>query len=201
MTELSRNARALGRDMTFFGTKEQDLVLQTKGKIKINFGDKFIDLFTGGKFTIGNKDIINTIKGKPSIKDKDGFYFDEDSGTLYLKIGDNIYEIFSNAKEIGGYIVYNDTQNLTTEEQFQAQNNIGLSFNTKEDALIAEASGLVYIVSENTAYILKNGIFHPITGKEESNNSNYFNSQVTIDLGNSESLALLIEGLLIILSK
>lgn len=194
-TELSRSARALGRDMTFFGTKEQDLVLQTKGKIKINFGDKFTDLFTGGKFNVGNKDIISTIKGKPSTKDEDGFYFDESSGTLYLKIGDNIYEIFSNAKEVGGYIVYNDIQNLTTEEQFQAQNNIGLSFNTKDDALKAEASGLVYIVSENKAYILKDGIFYPVTGKEESSKSNYFNKQVTIDLGDSESLALLIEGL------
>jgi hypothetical protein len=194
-TELSRSARALGRDMTFFGTKEQDLVLQTKGKIKINFGDKFTDLFTGGKFNVGNKDIISTIKGKPSTKDEDGFYFDEDSGTLYLKIGDNIYEIFSNAKEVGGYIVYNDIQNLTTEEQFQAQNNIGLSFYTKEDALKAEASGLVYIVSENKAYILKDGIFYPVTDKEESSKSNYFNKQVTIDLGDSESLALLIEGL------
>ena len=194
-TELSRSARALGRDMTFFGTKEQDLVLQTKGKIKINFGDKFTDLFTGGKFNVGNKDIISTIKGKPSTKDEDGFYFDESSGTLYLKIGDNIYEIFSNAKEVGGYIVYNDIQNLTTEEQFQAQNNIGLSFYTKEDALKAEVSGLVYIVSENKAYILKDGIFYPVTGKEESSKSNYFNKQVTIDLGDSESLALLIEGL------
>ena len=195
MTELSRNARALGRNMNFFGNKDCDLVLQTKGKIKINFGDKFTDLFNGGKFNVGNKDIINTIKGKPSTKDEDGFYFDESSGTLYLKIGDNIYEIFSNAKEVGGYIVYNDIQNLTTEEQFQAQNNIGLSFYTKDDALKAEASGLVYIVSENKAYILKDGIFYPITGKEESSKSNYFNKQVTIDLGDSESLALLIEGL------
>ena len=94
-TELSRSARVLGRDMNFFGSKEQDLVLQTKGKVKINFGDKFIDLFTGGKFNVGNKDIISTIKGKPSTKDEDGFYFDESSGTLYLKIGDNIYEIFN----------------------------------------------------------------------------------------------------------
>ena len=195
MTELSRNAKALGRNMNFFGNKDCDLVLQTKGKIKINFGDKFTDLFNGGKFNVGNKDIISTIKGKPSTKDEDGFYFDESSGTLYLKIGDNIYEIFSNAKEVGGYIVYNDIQNLTTEEQFQAQNNIGLSFYTKDDALKAEASGLVYIVSENKAYILKDGIFYPVTSKEESSKSNYFNKQVTIDLGNSESLALLIEGL------
>ena len=37
MTELSRSARALGRNMNFFGNKDCDLVLQTKGKIKINF--------------------------------------------------------------------------------------------------------------------------------------------------------------------
>ena len=90
MTELSRNARALGRNMNFFGDKDCDLVLQTKGKIKINFGDKFIDLFNGGKFNVGNKDVITTIEGKPSSKDKDGFYFDKNSGTLYLKVGDDI---------------------------------------------------------------------------------------------------------------
>ena len=194
MTELSRNARALGRNMNFFGDKDCDLVLQTKGKIKINFGDKFIDLFNGGKFNVGNKDIITTIEGKPSSKDKDGFYFDKNSGTLYLKIGDDIYEILSNAKSIDGYIVYNDVQNLSKDEKFQAQNNIGISFLTKEDAINSQSEGLVYIASENSVFILKNGFLFPLNG-ETSNSSNFFKDQVTIDLGNSESLALLIEGL------
>ena len=119
MTELSRSARALGRNMNFFGNKDCDLVLQTKGKIKINFGDKFTDLFNGGSFSIGNKDVISTITSKPSTKDEDGFYFDKNSGTLYLKIGDNIYEILSNAKSIEGYIVYNDIQNLEHNCIFQ----------------------------------------------------------------------------------
>ena len=194
MTELSRNARALGRNMNFFGNKDCDLVLQTKGKIKINFGDKFIDLFNGGKFNVGNKDIITTIEGKPSSKDKDGFYFDKNSGTLYLKIGDDIYEILSNAKSIDGYIVYNDVQNLSKDEKFQAQNNIGISFLTKEDAINSQSEGLVYIASENSVFILKNGFLFPLNGGT-SNSSNFFKDQVTIDLGNSESLALLIEGL------
>ena len=194
MTELSRNARALGRNMNFFGNKDCDLVLQTKGKIKINFGDKFIDLFNGGKFNVGNKDIITTIEGKPSSKDEDGFYFDKNSGTLYLKIGDDIYEILSNAKSIDGYIVYNDVQNLSKDEKFQAQNNIGISFLTKEDAINSQSEGLVYIASENSAFILKNGSLFPLN-RETSNSSNFFKDQVTIDLGNSESLALLIEGL------
>ena len=194
MTELSRNARALGRNMNFFGDKDCDLVLQTKGKIKINFGDKFIDLFSGGKFNVGNKDVITTIEGKPSSKDKDGFYFDKNSGTLYLKVGDDIYEILSNAKSIDGYIVYNDVQNLSKDEKFQAQNNIGISFLTKEDAINSQSEGLVYIASENSVFILKNGSLFPLN-RETSNSSNFFKDQVTIDLGNSESLALLIEGL------
>ena len=194
MTELSRSARALGRNMNFFGNKDCDLVLQTKGKIKINFGDKFTDLFNGGSFSIGNKDVISTITSKPSTKDEDGFYFDKNSGTLYLKIGDNIYEILSNAKSIEGYIVYNDIQNLSKDEKFQAQNNIGISFLTKEDAINSQSEGLVYIVSENSVFILKNGTLYPIGG-EGSEGSNFFKEQVTIDLGDSESLALLIEGL------
>ena len=89
--ELARSARALGRDMNFFGSKEKDFVIQTKGRVKINFGDKFIELFNGSKFTVGNSDAIKTTNGEPSSTDSDGFYFDENTGTLYLKIGDKVW--------------------------------------------------------------------------------------------------------------
>lgn len=59
--ELARSARALGRDMNFFGSKEKDFVIQTKGRVKINFGDKFIELFNGSKFTVGNSDAIKLL--------------------------------------------------------------------------------------------------------------------------------------------
>lgn len=200
--ELARSARALGRDMNFFGSKEKDFVIQTKGRVKINFGDKFIELFNGSKFTVGNSDAIKTTNGEPSSTDSDGFYFDENTGTLYLKIGDKVYEIFSNAKLKDGFISYKEEQSLNGNEQVLAKENIGSIFNTPEEAKSSGGSGVVYIKNENKAYILQNGILYPITnnteinigGDSEGDDSYYFDKTVTIDI-DDEGIALIIEGL------
>lgn len=200
--ELARSARALGRDMNFFGSKEKDFVIQTKGRVKINFGDKFIELFNGSKFTVGNSDAIKTTNGEPSSTDPDGFYFDENTGTLYLKIGDKVYEIFSNAKLKDGFISYKEEQSLNGNEQVLAKENIGSIFNTPEEAKSSGGSGVVYIRNENKAYILQNGILYPITnnteinigGDSEGDDSYYFDKTVTIDI-DDEGIALIIEGL------
>ena len=198
--ELARSARALGRDMNFFGSKEKDFVIQTKGRVKINFGDKFIELFNGNKFTVGNNSAIKIINGKPASTDSDGFYFDESTGTLYLKIGDKIYKIFSNAKSENGFISYKEEQSLNGNEQIIAKENIGSIFNTLEEAKNSGGAGVVYIKNENKAYILQNGILYPVTNNTEiniggSNDKNYyFDKTVTIDIDN-EGLSLIIEGL------
>lgn len=192
--ELARASRALGRDMNFFGSKDRDFVIQTKGRVKINFGDKFTELFNGSKFTVGDFSVVSTIKGKPSASDSDGFYFDEDPGTLYLKIGDTIYEIFSNIKAKDGFISYKEEQDLTGEQQTLAKENIGSIFDTPEDATNSGGSGLVYIKSTNTAYILKDGVLYPITNNTEISKDYFFDKTVTIDLSEGD-IALIIEGL------
>lgn len=201
-SELARSARALGRDMNFFGSKEKDFVIQTKGRVKINFGDKFIELFNGSKFTTGDN-FIKTTEGAPSSTDSDGFYFDEDTGTLYLKIGDKIYEIFSNAKLQDGFISYKEEQDLTGENQTLAKENIGSIFQTPEDAENSGGSGVVYIASENKAYILQNGVLYPITNNTEINigddsssegDGYYFDKTITIDV-DEEGPVLIINGL------
>ena len=188
-TDLARSARALGREMNFFGSKEKDFVIQTKGRVKINFGDKFVELFNGSKFTTDSGPLIN--EGKPDSSSSDGFYFD--NGTLYLKIGDKIYEIFSNAKEIEGFISYSENQNLNSEEQSTAKKNIGINFETKEEAISKGSNGIVYISSENSAYLLKDGTLYPIIENEDSSSENLINESITIDL-DEEGLALIING-------
>ena len=184
--ELARSARALGRDMNFFGSKEKDFVIQTKGRVKINFGDKFIELFNGSKFTTDSGSLINTIDGEPKPESEDGFYFDKNTGTLYLKIGDKIIPILNGGELVGNFISFKDEQNLTSKERDIAKENIGSLYLNKEDALANNAgNGLVFIQSENKAYILNNGVFYPITNNttinqdqieknEEDKDNNYF---------------------------
>lgn len=199
MSDLVRSSRALGRELNFFGSKEKDFVIQTKGRVKINFGDKFIELFNGRNFTVGGS-IIKDTNGEPSATDSDGFYFDEDTGTLYLKIGDKIYTIFTNAKENDGFISYTEEQNLTTDEQYLAKTNIGSVYNTPEEAKTKGSNGVVYVKSENKAYILYEGQLYPIINNTEINmgdisgNEYYFDKTVTIDVSD-EDIALIIAGL------
>lgn len=197
--ELARSARALGRDMNFFGDKEKDLVLQTKGRIKINFGDKFTELFNGSKFCTSD-DAIRSTTGRPSTTDPDGLYFDEETGTLYLKWRDQIFEIFSNAQSQEGFISYTSDQTLTGEERNTAKYNIGAIFDTATDAINSGTEGVVFITNENKAYILHNGQLYPITNNTEvelpsdEEDNYYFDKTVTIDISQDGS-ALIIEGL------
>lgn len=200
--ELARSARALGRDMNFFGSKEKDFVIQTKGRVKINFGDKFIELFNGSKFTTDSGSLINTIDGEPKPESEDGFYFDKNTGTLYLKIGDKIIPILNGGELVGNFISFKDEQNLTSKERDIAKENIGSLYLNKEDALANNAgNGLVFIQSENKAYILNNGVFYPITNNttinqdqieknEEDKDNNYFDKTVTIDVKEGPSLVI-----------
>lgn len=207
--DLTRVSRALGRELVFTGDKDRDLVLQTKGRVKINFGDKFIELFNGKNFTVGQQDLIKTIDGDTDISNEDdGFYYDKDSGTLYLKIGDEIITIISGGEMKGNFISFKLDQNtLTSDERDLAKKNIGSTYNTQQEALANNAgNGVVFIKSENKAYILYNGQFFPITNNTTINQDQiekdpgdtsdryYFDNTVTIDISN-EGPALIINGL------
>lgn len=208
MKDLTRVSRALGRELVFTGDKDRDLVLQTKGRVKINFGDKFIELFNGKNFTVGKQDLITTIDGNTDISNEDdGFYYDKDSGTLYLKIGDEIITIISGGEMKGNFISFKIDQNtLTQDERDLAKKNIGSTYNTQQEALTNNAgNGVVFIKSENKAYILSNGVFYPIInnttinqdqieGSDESDNY-FFDNTVTIDIGGNNGPSLIINGI------
>ena len=188
--ELARSAKALGREMNFFGDKDRDLVLQTKGRIKINFGDKFTELFNGSKFCIGDKAIKDT-SGPPDSNMPDGFYFDEETGTLYLKWGDKIFTIFEGAESEDGYISYKVEQNLTEEERIQAWKNLGLYFESKDDINIS--NGIVWVEGDGP-YIVINGELIPMLPEESEDGENIFDRGITINVDEGE-IAINIPGL------
>lgn len=187
--DLARSSRALGRDMNFFGSKEKDLILQTKGRVKINFGDKFIELFNGSKFTTNDKVIRD---GVPDNNSSNGFYFN--NGTLYLKWGDQILTILNGAESDDGYISYRSEQDLTSEERIQALKNLGIWFTTSNDAINSGKEGLIWIEGDG-AYILKNGELIPLlTSDEETNLENVFEGGITINVDEG-GIAIEIPGL------
>ena len=66
----SKNFNAFGRSYTSIGNSNSDFLIKTKGQIKIQWGQKFIDLIKDGKINVDAKFIYK----ENSVGVKDGIY-------------------------------------------------------------------------------------------------------------------------------
>ncbi len=79
------------------GNNKENLILKTAGKVKIQWGNKFIDLLDrNGNLSIKSKNILNSINSKESIS-KDGIYMLGNS--IIFKMGNNQVEIQGSSEE------------------------------------------------------------------------------------------------------
>lgn len=195
----------LGKEQSVFGSSLRDSVIRTKGKVKIQVGRKFVDLFDGERILGGSKAI--TIVDNPNkIPSTDGFYYSKDDNSLYLSIGGEVIKIFGEGELDGKYISFTKFQDLTDIQRDQAKQNIGTAYDTQKEALNKHAgNGLIFIKSENKAYILNGGIFYPITNNTKISGDQiedgedidryFFDKTVTISIGGGSGPSLKIVGL------
>lgn len=185
-----------GRAYETVGNTNSDFMIKTKGKIKIQWGDKFIDLVKDGKINT-DSDFLNSVKDPESIGKTDGIYYAKSDGSLWVVIGGNKINLKGDVGNV--YVSYMAPQDTTLEQKKQAQYNIGLVYKTMADAQAAGiTSGFVYIeelkkllISDGsgdlTEYQVK--LPNPITeqlviAKNDSNNG----AIVIIGRGQSNSL-------------
>lgn len=81
--ELIRSDSVLGTKQVIAGSRDKDFVIQTKGKVKIQQGNSFIDLIKDGK--INAPVIIHVVDTINDIGTKTGFY--------YVRNGDGMYAL------------------------------------------------------------------------------------------------------------
>ena len=108
------------------GSPDKELIL--KGKVRIQWGKKFIDLLdSNGNLNVKVRSLIKSIDSSDEIKD-DGFYYLNDG--LVAKVGDNIFEITSNS-ENNIYVSFVEEQEVTEDQKLTAIKNIGFIYNSK----------------------------------------------------------------------
>lgn len=132
------------------GSSDQNLILKTAGKIKIQVGRKFIDLIDEkGNINAKIPKILNEVKSKDEMK----------SNGLYILDGD-LYFYFNNAiqqltgLDEGEFISYSENQDLNSTQIDTAQQNIGLKFKSLEEAQKTIKSGHVFV--EDSIYYIDN---------------------------------------------
>ena len=135
-----------GKAYNTVGSAKENLILQTKGDLKIRWGNKFIDLVKNGKIN-AECEVIKSIESSDKIS-KDGIYYiaSEEKEEVWISCDGNKVNI-TGASD-GEYISYTNQQTLTPDQQLLALHNIGFIFDTLEAATAANlTSGIIYVIA------------------------------------------------------
>ena len=79
-----------GRIYEVVGSQITDLLLKTKGEVKLQIGTKFIDLIKDGEIVSQNENLFNEVNSVDEIKES-GIYLCGES--IYVRINDTIIKL------------------------------------------------------------------------------------------------------------
>ena len=179
------NEKWFGSVYEGMGSTSKDLILKTKGQIKIQIGKKFIDLLDkNGKIVSESNGIFKEISTLNEIV-SDGIYILE--GNVYIKSNDNLIQLGGGNGELT-YLSYISQQNVTPEQKNIAKKNLGLQFDTLQEAISAVDTGLVFIGDK--IYYISGTNYSEFKGGF----SNPLKDQLVIQKNNSKNGSLLIKG-------
>lgn len=152
-----------GKTYNTIGSTDSNLILKSKGDVKIQWGNKFIDLIKNGKIVnSSNQTILKTIDNSENINE-DGIYLisSDDGYEVWLSIGGTKVNI---ANENGTVYVsfLTEQTDVTLEQQQTALKNIGFYYDTLQDIQNITA-GLVFVKEDSKLYVIKDGTIQEYT--------------------------------------
>lgn len=151
---MSDKVKLFGKQHNVIGESSSDLILKCRGAVKIQWGNKFIDLIKDGKINTDSK-FIYEVDSVNDIKNKDGLYLTID-GSVYLKVKEVIIPIVDTNGT--SYVSFMQEQETSPEQKYTALKNIGFLYdNIGEVDESSLQNGLVYIAGEQKLYLISNG--------------------------------------------
>lgn len=141
-----------GKPATIIGDKHSNLILQGSS-VKIQWGNKFIDVIKNGKIASENSKFIYQVQSEDEIE-KDGLYLVNGS-EIWISINSTKYKINSESS----YISYLSNQELKQQQKQTALKNIGFYYDNLTSAQEAGIeSGIIFVKETNKLYLVNNGI-------------------------------------------
>lgn len=174
-----------GKTYNTVGSASDNLLLQTRGDIKIRWGNKFIDLIKNGKVN-ADVDFLKKVDSVDNIV-TDGIYLIEDGETsqVWLSIGGKQINLVGEVNN--DYVSFIKEQTVEVDSKFMALSNIGFFYESLEKVKEAKVQkGLVFILDSNKLYYIKEGEAYEYTYDFKIPNPLSIGS-ITID-GNTSSI-------------
>ena len=152
---MEENLNIFGKNQGEIGSLDKNLVLRTKGRVYIRYGRKYIDLLDSqGNLNVKVPKVLSKITSKDQIK-SNGFYLLD--GNLYAYVDGETFQITGTE---GSFLSYAIEQNLDSYQINTAQKNIGLKYDSIDEASRVIKDGIVFIGSE--MYYINNGSYTKI---------------------------------------
>ena len=143
-----------GKTYNTIGSTDSNFIIKTKGDLKVQWGNKYIDIIKNGKIASKDTSLLKQVSSKEDIKG-DGIYILED-GTVCISIGDAIIDLLGTTGTT--YVSFLEEQEATPEQKYQALQNIGFVYDTLKEAEEASLqSGIIYVTEKNKLYVIING--------------------------------------------
>lgn len=144
-----------GKTYNTIGSTDSNLVLKTKGDLKIQWGNKFIDLIKNGKIIQDNVDLLKTVSNIEQITEN-GIYLIQDTKEIWINIDGTKINLSNVSDTI--YVSYlEDQQGITSDQKYNALKNIGFYYSSITEAKDANIkAGIIYVENEQKLYIVNN---------------------------------------------
>lgn len=153
--KINKSNQMFGRSYSTNGSSSSDYLIKTRGQVKIQIGNRFIDLIKDGKINADLKFIFQ----RDSVGVKDGIYVigKGNNQQIILQVNGNQINLKG---EIGTtYVSFQDAQYTSSEQKQTALRNIGFIYNTIEEIPSSVVNnGIIYITSEQKLYIVSDGV-------------------------------------------
>lgn len=168
-----------GKPSNTVGDKDSVLVLRGSS-VKIQWGNKFIDLIKNGKIASEGEKILKTADSIESVV-TDGIYLIEDSIWVVIN-GTKLQLAGESSTTYVSFLI--DQKETTAEQKDKALTNIGFYYNTLEEAQNAGlTSGIIYVKGDNKLYLIKDGILTEYVTQVTSGNLDEKNPEEVIPEG------------------
>ena len=148
-------AQLFGKNYQEAGSSSSPLLLRSNGEIKLQWGNKFIDLVKNGKINSEAKDCIFTVDTSDEIK-ANGIYLVTEDSSIWINVEGTKAKLSDNDTT---YVSFLTEQETTPEQKQQALTNLGLIYENIDALNKANLiTGLAYVVESNKLYLIQNKV-------------------------------------------
>lgn len=148
-------AQLFGKNYQEAGSSSSPLLLRSNGEIKLQWGNKFIDLVKNGKINSEAKNYIFTVDTSDEIKEN-GIYLVTEDSSIWINVEGTKAKLSDNDTT---YVSFLTEQETTPEQKQQALTNLGLIYENIDALNKANlVTGLAYVVEANKLYLIQNKV-------------------------------------------